>query len=271
MRSFYVLAEKENEMLQKNQIEAKLKILKNMRPKQTESVSLSNLKDTFSGAFVGFMGILNAFARKYGLRQFTNWSKVWEYPWLWFNGLCCVDWSHSNLLDLGSELGPMPWFHASLGAEVTLVETNDQWVPQWKRICNETGLEVKWQIISGERLPFSDKSFDVVTTFSVIEHQRDKKTAVNEVARVLKPGGLLAMSFDICEPEMRMTFPEWNGKALTMAQFEELVWNHSALDNKGHRPRWNVEDIPPFIKWHLQSAPHHNYTVGAAVLRKRLS
>lgn len=271
MQSFYVLAEKKNEMSQKDQLETKLKILENIKPKQTGRVFLSNLKETFSGAFVGFMGILNAFAGEYGLRQFTNWSKIWEYPWLWFNGLSQMNWKGSSLLDIGSELSPMPWFLASLGANVTLTETDQQWVPKWERICEETGLELKWQIVSEERLPFADKSFDLVTSFSVIEHQRDKKTVVNEVVRVLNPGGLLAISFDICEPEMGMTFPEWNGKAMTMAQFEELVWNHSALDNKGHRPRWNVEDIPQFIKWHLQSAPHHNYAVGAAVLRKRLS
>jgi SAM-dependent methyltransferase len=163
----------------------------------------------------------------------------------------------------------MPWFLASLGANVTLTETDPQWVPQWERICDETGLNVKWEIVSGERLPFEDESFDTVTSFSTIEHQRDKETAVDEVVRILKPGGLLAISFDICEPEMGMTFPEWNGKALTMAKFKELLWNRPEFDTRGLNPEWNVGDIPDFIKWHLQSAPHHNYGVGAAVLRKR--
>ena len=240
-------------------------------PEGQEVISLASVSDLSSKSFEDFMRTMNCFGKRYGLRQFTNWSKIWEYPWLWFNGLSQMNWKGSPLLDIGSELSPMPWFLASLGANVTLTETDQQWVPKWERICEETRLEVKWRIVSGERLPFADKSFDLVTSFSVIEHQRDKKTAVNEVVRVLKPGGLLAISFDICEPEMGMTFPEWNGEALTMAQFEKLIWNHSALDNKGHRPRWNVEDIPQFIKWHLQSAPHHNYTVGAAVLRKRVS
>ena len=66
-----------------------------------------------------------------------------------------------------------------------------------------------------------------------------------------------------------MTFPEWDGKALTMAEFEELIWNHPEFDNDSDRPRWNVEDIPEFIKWHLQSAVFHNYIVRAAVLRRR--
>jgi 2-polyprenyl-3-methyl-5-hydroxy-6-metoxy-1,4-benzoquinol methylase len=233
------------------------------------NASLSSVKELESKTFRDFMALLNTLAAKWNLRQFTNWSKIWEYPWLWFNGLSQMNWKGSSLLDLGSELSPMPWFLASLGANVTLVETDQQWVPKWERLCDETGLEVKWKIAPVETLPFEDESFDAVTSFSVIEHQKDKVTAVNEAVRVLKPGGLFAISFDICEAEMDMTFPEWNGKALTMAQFEELVWNHSTLDNKGHRPKWNVEDIPPFITWHLQSAPYHNYTVGAAALRKK--
>ena len=31
----------------------------------------------------------------------------------------------------------------------------------------------------------------------------------------------------------------------------------------------NIDDVPAFVAGHLQSAPHHNYTVGAAILRKR--
>lgn len=172
------------------------------------------------------------------------------------------------MLDIGSELGPMPWFLASIGSEVMLTETDRQWLPHWENIARETGLSVNWRLVSDETLPFPDGCFDVVTSFSVIEHQRDKMMAVNEVVRVLKPGGLFAISFDICEPVMGMTFPEWNGKALTMVEFEKLIWNHPGFSKKDLLPKWNVEDIQEFIKWHLKSAPHHNYVVGAAELYK---
>jgi ubiquinone/menaquinone biosynthesis C-methylase UbiE len=87
-------------------------------------------------------------------------------------------------------------------AKVMLIETAQQWLPHWERIARETALSVNWRVVSDEGLPFPDGCFDVVTTFSVIEHQRNKTMAVNEIVRVLKPGGLLAISFDICEPEM---------------------------------------------------------------------
>lgn len=43
-------------------------------------------------------------------------------------------------------------------------------------------------------LPFADETFDLVTCFLVMPHVPDDKTALIELARVLKPGGTLAIS-----------------------------------------------------------------------------
>ena len=43
-------------------------------------------------------------------------------------------------------------------------------------------------------LPFADESFDLVTCFLVMPHVPDDKTALTELARVLKTGGTLAIS-----------------------------------------------------------------------------
>jgi SAM-dependent methyltransferase len=42
-----------------------------------------------------------------------------------------------------------------------------------------------------EALPFEDGRFDVVLAFSVLEHVTDLHVSLREIARVLKPGGLL--------------------------------------------------------------------------------
>ena len=44
------------------------------------------------------------------------------------------------------------------------------------------------------RLPFADESFDLVTCFLVMPHVPDDRAALTELARVLKPGGTLAIS-----------------------------------------------------------------------------
>ena len=43
-------------------------------------------------------------------------------------------------------------------------------------------------------LPFADASFDLVTCFLVMPHVPDDRVALTELARVLKPGGTLAIS-----------------------------------------------------------------------------
>jgi len=232
------------------------------------TVSLASVGDLKLPMFQAFMAQMNEFAEPRGLRTFTNWSKVWEYPWLWFNALGRVEWPGKTLVDLGSELSPAPWFVARYGAKITLVETHPNLIGKWDELRKELNVEADYKVVSSEILPLPDGSVDVVSSFSVIEHQPDKRLAIDEVARVLKPGGLFAISFDVCQAEMGMTFPEWNGKALSMDEFEQVVWTHPSFGNH-QRPKWNTTDVPDFLKWHRQSAEHHNYVVGAAVLIKR--
>jgi ubiquinone/menaquinone biosynthesis C-methylase UbiE len=41
----------------------------------------------------------------------------------------------------------------------------------------------------GEALPFQDESFDIVTTYQTLEHVQDVNECIQEMLRVLKPGG----------------------------------------------------------------------------------
>lgn len=242
-------------------------LLERPSPSTGARLALADVQQVQARPFTSFMAMMNAFAAPLGLRTFTNWSKIWEYPWLWHEALARVDWRGKRLVDLGSEISPMPWFLATLGARVTLVEADPQWHPTWQRLRDVLNVDVDWHIVQFEAVPLADGSADVVTSFSVIEHQPNKSAAVDEVARVLRPGGTFALSFDVCEPDMGMTFPEWNGRAMTMREFEDVVWNHPAF-SPGTAPSWNTESIVPFLDWHRTTAPHHNYVVAAAVLRR---
>lgn len=229
---------------------------------------LGSVLELESTKYKEFMNIVNLFGSSKGLRTYTDWSKVWEYPWLWYNSLMYVDWVGKTVVDLGSEISPIPWFLAAKGASVILTECDSKWVEIWEKIKSDTGLNVSWRIVQDETLPFPDNSIDIVTSFSVIEHQPDKIKAIDEVARVLRNGGLFALSFDVCEVEMGLTFPEWNGKALTMKEFETILWNNPKF-NVDHDIAWNIEDIEAFVQWHLRSAEHHNYSVAACFVHKR--
>jgi len=230
---------------------------------------LADLDELRSSEFTGFMGRLNRLAASHDLRQFTTWSKIWEYPWLWRNALASVDWDGTRIIDVGAEMSPLPWLLATLGARVTLIETDEQWIDRWERARRALRADVDWHIVSDESLPVAPGSVDVVTSLSVIEHQPDKRRAFDEVARVLRPGGVFALSFDICEPEMGMTFPEWNGRAMTMRECEKELLGRPSFQTGSPTPSWNTDSIPAFLEWHRTTSEHHNYVTGAAVLRRR--
>ena len=51
------------------------------------------------------------------------------------------------------------------------------------------------------RLPFPDASFDRVIASEVLEHIPDDEAAMAELARVLRPGGSMAVTVPRCGPE----------------------------------------------------------------------
>jgi protein-tyrosine sulfotransferase len=230
--------------------------------------ALAGVGELESAEFVQLMEWINGFAAPWRLRTFTDWSKVWEYPWLWLNVFSRIRLEGARVYDLGSELSPLPWILALLGARVTLVETNRQFITRWKRLRDGLRVNVDWAIVESERIPAPDGKADLVTSFSVLEHMADKEAAIGEAARVLKPGGVLAVSCDICEPGMGMSGPEWNGRPLTIAEFERTVWGHSLFGNEGPAGL-DFGRIPEFLAWHRRSASHHNYTVAAAAMVRR--
>jgi SAM-dependent methyltransferase len=54
---------------------------------------------------------------------------------------------------------------------------------------------------SGYQLPFADASFDCVIISEVLEHLHEDDRAIDEISRVLRPGGLLALSVPREGPE----------------------------------------------------------------------
>jgi len=52
----------------------------------------------------------------------------------------------------------------------------------------------------GEKLPYQDSSFDVVLSDNVVDHAESPRRIVEEMMRVLKPGGLLYFTVNVHHP-----------------------------------------------------------------------
>ncbi len=66
---------------------------------------------------------------------------------------------------------------------------------------NATGKSLDFVVGSGLTLPFAEASFDRVICSEVLEHIHDYQQVLGEIQRVLKPGGLLAVSVPRFGPE----------------------------------------------------------------------
>lgn len=101
------------------------------------------------------------------------------------------------------------------------------------------------QRMDATRMTFSDESFDLVYSFSVFEHIDNPKAALEEVARVLKPGGLAYLSLHLYTSHSGCHDP----KMMSQAVAQPPYWPHlrpahagavmeSVYLNKVRLPEW---------------------------------
>lgn len=94
-----------------------------------------------------------------------------------------------RLLEIGCGLGTDLVQFARGGALVTGIDLTPRSIELAKRRFELAGLPADLRVADAEALPFADESFDVVYSFGVLHHTPDTGRAVDEVHRVLKPGG----------------------------------------------------------------------------------
>ncbi|MFW5680807.1 MAG: bifunctional 2-polyprenyl-6-hydroxyphenol methylase/3-demethylubiquinol 3-O-methyltransferase UbiG, partial [Pseudomonadota bacterium] len=100
------------------------------------------------------------------------------------------DWHDKAVLDLGCGGGFMAEAMAEKGARVTGVDPAKSALEAARRHAAQAGLSIDYVEGVGEDLPLPDEAFDLVVSCDSLEHVRDLEQVLDEVVRVLKPGGL---------------------------------------------------------------------------------
>lgn len=126
-----------------------------------------------------------------------------------------------NVLELGC--GAAQWSIAlhGLGANVTGLDISQRQLEHARVLMAQAGVEFPLANVSAEATPFDDSSFEIVFCDHGAMTFADPHQTVPEVARILRPGGLLAFSMhtpilDMCwppgadHPEAELVVEYWN-------------------------------------------------------------
>jgi SAM-dependent methyltransferase len=170
---------------------------------------------------VDFYGLLEQMRRAARARQpvWASYPAVAEYAKVCFWAIRkleyafaatqfeCIEHEASGplrVLDVGCGVVPLCNWMSRRGHHVTAIDPSESDIDVLRR--NQVNAfydsDVAYEVGRAEGLRFEDGSFDVVTCISVLEHLApgNDRLALWEIARVLKPGGKLILTFDVSPP-----------------------------------------------------------------------
>ena len=94
-----------------------------------------------------------------------------------------------DVLEVGCGLGTDAVNFARHGARYTGVDLTEASIELVRGRFGLEGLTAELRTADAENLPFANECFDLVYSHGVLHHTPDTQRAINEVHRVLKPGG----------------------------------------------------------------------------------
>ncbi len=106
------------------------------------------------------------------------------------------------VLDVSTGAGHTALTFAPRVAQVIAVDLTPQMLETARALANERGItNIEFEPADAHVLPFEANTFDLVTNRIALHHFTNARQAIAEMARVCKPGGLVALSDNIVPPD----------------------------------------------------------------------
>lgn len=105
------------------------------------------------------------------------------------------DFKEKNVLDVGCGNGYVLSKYAAEGAEVFGIDITEAGVELCRKRFEYLKLKGDFRVADAQDIPFPDETFDCVCSMGVLHHVPDTQKALDEIYRVLKPGGRLIVMF----------------------------------------------------------------------------
>jgi 2-polyprenyl-6-hydroxyphenyl methylase/3-demethylubiquinone-9 3-methyltransferase len=142
-----------------------------------------------------------------------------------------------DVLDVGCGPGELSFLFAELGHRVTGFDINESLVEIARHRANDRNLDVEFALASADSLPFEDCSRDICVAPELLEHVPDWEACIEELTRVLRPGGVLFLSTTnvLCpvQEEFKLPLYSWypgfvKNRCVDLARTRHPEWvNHA--------------------------------------------
>ena len=127
-----------------------------------------------------------------------------------------LDMRRLSLLDVACSSGVISSYLSTFFSEVVGIDTDQNAIEIAKRKNKKKNLE--FLEMDAENLKFKDKKFDIVVCNQVYNFVEHPQKMINEIYRVLKPGGMCFFGarnkFALVEPQYNIPFGSWLPKLL---------------------------------------------------------
>jgi len=160
-------------------------------------------------------------------------NAAFDYDWRWdslrFNTIAIdIPFKGGKLLEIGCGLGHfLRYLKArNINIDATGLDFSKAGLKHAKALSERTGIKMDLVHGDAQQLPFEDNSFDYVVSQETVEHLSDPKKHIQEMRRVVRPGGSVYIS------------TPWRG----------LINKTDPVMSKEHVQEWTPEEFIKFVE-----------------------
>lgn len=154
-----------------------------------------------------------------------------------------IDPATARLLDIGCSTGILTRHYAEFFGKVVGIDIDDGAV-EWAR-RNRAVANVSYRVADSMNLPFLTGEFDLVTCTHIYEHVPDAQRMLDEIRRVLRPGGVCYFA---AENRLRVWDGHYNLPLVTVlpkpvANIYVRVTGRGERRYETHRTEWGLKRL----------------------------
>ena len=118
-----------------------------------------------------------------------------------------------TVLDVGCGMGIQSILWAEDGHHVVALDIDEDLLATGREMSTSRGLDIEWRQGSADKIPLPDQTIDVCLCVELLEHIPAWEETLDQIERVLRPGGLLLLTTTnvICpkQQEFKLPFYTW--------------------------------------------------------------